>query len=88
MARRVYIIPATETVTPKVIATASLNFCSEIATGIPPRLEGVVQEISLPFVYQEPEPVEIPQPRDLAAEIDIIKSKVAVLEAKARVGIV
>lgn len=52
------------------IEDAKLANCPEIVHGIPPRLEGIIDEKSLPMVFEEPEPEPTPEPRDLEAEID------------------
>ena len=64
-------------VTRKNIQDAAAANCFEIAQGIPPALQSVVTPEMLPFVYEEPEAAE-PQPeRDLAAEIDELKERLA-----------
>jgi len=84
MARRVWIIAKKDKVEDSDIADATLNGCPEIANGIPPALEGIIG--ALPCVYEEPEPPIPEPPRDLAAELDEIKAKIADYDnVKARV---
>lgn len=75
--RRVYIIPEKQPVDELIKAAAIANNCPEIAKGIPPRLEGVIDEASLPLVFEEPE-LSPPEPvRDLATELNDIKTRLA-----------
>lgn len=77
MARRIWIIAKKEEVEPSDIADAKANNCPEVANGIPPNLKDVVDEGSLPIAYEEPEPEPPEPPRDLAAEMDEVKDKIA-----------
>jgi len=60
MPRRIYIIPESMKVE-DAIEDAKLANCPEIVHGIPPRLEGIIDEASLPIVFEEPE-VALPEP--------------------------
>lgn len=59
---------------------AKLANCPEIVHGIPPVLEGIINEASLPMVFEEPELPKPEPPRDLLAELDALKAKIAQLE--------
>lgn len=84
MGRRIYIIPKSMKVE-DALQDAKLENCPEIVHGIPPRLEGVIDEASLPVVFEEHE-TPSPEPRDPLSEIDEIKTKIADYDAlKARV---
>lgn len=77
MGRRIYIIPKSMKVE-DALGDARLANCPEIAQGIPPALVRIIDEASLPMVYEEPEPGPEPEPvRDPLAEIDEIKAKIA-----------
>lgn len=82
MARRIWLIAKKEQVEQSDIDDAKANNCSEVANGIPPVLEGTVDEAGLPMAYEEPEPIEPEPVRDLATEIDEIKARVRKLEKK------
>lgn len=53
---------------------ARLANCPEIVHGAPPRLQGIIDEKSLPMVFEEPESPPSTPPRDLAAELDELKA--------------
>jgi len=74
MGRRIYIIPKSMKVE-DAVGDAKIANCPEIVHGIPPKLEGVVNESSLPLVFEEPEPEPTPVPRDPLIEIDSIISE-------------
>ena len=79
MARRIYIISKSMKVE-DALEDAQMANCPEIVHGIPPILEGIIKEISLPMVFEEPK-VSPPQPpRDLAAEIDELKKSISALK--------
>lgn len=82
MPRRVWIITKQDKVKDSDKADALLNGCTEIANGIPPVLQGVISEGQLPYVFEGPETPPDEPPRDLAAEIDELKARVAHLEPK------
>lgn len=82
MGRRIWVIAKKDEVEQSDIDAAKANNCPEIANGIPPILEGVVDEARLPMAYEEPEPIEPEPVRDLATEIDEIKARVRKLEKK------
>lgn len=77
MARRIWIIPKKDKIVGWDYEDAKLANCPEIVNGIPPRLEGIIREQDLPMAFEEPEYPPPPKPRDLAAEIDEIKAKIA-----------
>ena len=81
MGRRIYIIPKSMKAE-EAVEAAKLNKCPEIVHGIPPRLEGVIDEASLPMVFEEPEPLLDSPIRDLAAEIDDHEVRLKKLEKK------
>lgn len=56
MGRRIYIIPKSMKVE-DAVEDAKLLKCPEIVHGIPPKLEGIIDEASLPMVFEEPEPL-------------------------------
>ena len=62
------------------LVDADSNNCNEIAWGVPPVLILKLEGKELPRVYEEPEQPPSPEPRDLGAEIDMLKSKVDALE--------
>ena len=68
MPRRIYIIPKSMKVE-DALANAKAANCPEIVLGIPPRLAGVIDEASLPMVFEEPE-IPYSTPRDPLTEID------------------
>ena len=74
MARRVWIIPKGEKITQAVIDAAKANNCTEINQGISRSIadKGAFEEM-LPMSYEEPDSPPSPKPRDLAAEIDLLK---------------
>ena len=85
MGRRIYIIPKSMSIK-DAIEDARLANCGEIVSGVPPVLADVIDEASLPVVFEEAELEPSPEPRDLAAEVDEIKVKIADYdELKARV---
>lgn len=73
MKRRIWITKKKKEITQTDRAVAEVNNCSEIANGIPPALEGVIQEFNLPCVCEEPEPSSSKPPRNLETEIDHLK---------------
>ena len=82
MSRRIWIIAKKDKVDGSDRASASLNGCPEIVNGIPPILDGIVFENQLPLVYEEPVSPEPEPPRNLAAEIDALKTRLTALEPK------
>lgn len=80
MGRRIYIIPKSMKVE-DAMSDAKLASCPEIVLGIPPSLEGIVDEVSLPMVFEEPDILPAPKPRDPLAEIDEINARLDSLEA-------
>lgn len=79
MSRRIWIIPRSMKVD-DALEDAKAAHCPEVVSGIPPRLEGVIEEASLPMAFEEPEPPPEPETRDLAAELDALKIRVKKLE--------
>ena len=79
MARRVWIVSKGTVIDEQVIQDATVNNCSEIARGIPPALQNELRFQKLPLAYEEPERIQLEQ-RDLAKEIDEIKSRLAQIE--------
>ena len=77
MGRRVYIVSKETEVDQAVIDAATSHNCPEIAKGIPPALKGIVTKAMLPCTYEESEPEFIPEPRNIEAEMDEIKAKIA-----------
>ena len=71
MGRRVWIV---KTLNTKARKDAIANNCPEMCVGIPPRLIGKVGD--LPCVFEEPEPIQGPEPRDLEAEIDELRAEI------------
>jgi len=67
MARRIYIVSAMDVNT---AADAATNNCPEIVIGIPPILQAELNGVSLPHVYQEPEPFVDPCPCAYIRSID------------------
>ena len=80
MARRVYIVKASQKITAAVKANAAAAKCPEIARGIPPRLAEEITEAMLPYAYEEPEASPAPIVRDLVAEVDAMKARLDKLE--------
>ncbi len=78
--RKVYIIPGEAEITEEVMNAARENGCTEIARGIPPRIKSDCMIQELPYVYEEPDVATTPA-RDVLAELDSLKTKVAALEA-------
>jgi hypothetical protein len=53
MGRRIYIVESLDAGTE---AAAATNNCPEITIGIPPRLQDTLLSVTLPYVYEEPDP--------------------------------
>lgn len=81
MARKLWIIDKSESVTDDVIKQVQLAGCSEIARGVPPVLQDKLQDPKLPLMYEEPEPVNPESPVDLITEIDNLKTRMLELES-------
>ena len=64
MGRRIYIIPMSMNVE-DAIEDARANNCPEIVRGIPPALDGVIDEASLPISFEEPDLAPEEPPRSL-----------------------
>ncbi|GAH96258.1 unnamed protein product [marine sediment metagenome] len=62
MARRIWIVARGTEITQEVIDDAIAQNCPEIVNGIPPALEGIIDEASLPIAFEEPEPPLPPEP--------------------------
>ncbi len=82
MARRIWIIPKDTDITQEVRDEAIANNCPEIVQGMPPILEGKIEEASLPIAFEEPEHPAPEPSRDLLTEIDVLKVRVKDLEIK------
>ncbi len=82
MGRRIWIISKKDKVEQSVIDAAIAHNCPEIAKGIPPALEGIVDEANLPMVYEEPEAVKPEPVRDLATRVSELEARIATLEKR------
>lgn len=84
MARRIWVIAEKDEVEQSDIDAANAHNYPEIANGIPPALEGIIDEAGLPMAYEEIELIPSPMPpsRDALAEIDELKVRVEKLEKK------
>ena len=81
MTRRIYIIPKDIGVTEAVRQDAEYYACAEIALGIPPALEDVVDEGALPCPYEEPEP-PAPEHVDVLGELSQLKEQLSTVEGR------
>jgi len=77
--RRIYIISKSEKITQVIRNQAEASNCPEIVWGVPPALKGVIDEVSLPVVFEEPEQ-SIVNPRNILEELDELKHKVDQLQ--------
>lgn len=82
MGRRIWVIPEGTKIDEQILQEATANNCPEIAVGIPPALESSVSLKQLPFAYEEPMLPVPPPARNLAVEIDDLKTRIEKLEKK------